>query len=441
MKSLLRCPHCFGGGTKYTRFLAALAGALLLLSSPASLRAQALSGITGTVTDQSGAVVPDAKVTVANTARGVVSTAVTSSAGTYTITDLVPGAYTVKTEKAGFATSVSHNVIVEVGRNASADAVLKPGSITENVEIIAQPISLETSEPELGASLETKVVNELPLPLGSDIGARGRQIDNFLFIVPGVTGGGFSHRINGGLDFQNEVVFNGVAVAQSETQGLQTNINPPFEMVSEFRVLTSAFSAQYGLAQGVASYQFASGTNTLHGDVFEIMRNSYFDARDAATAAAGGPTPVDHENNYGFTVGGPVYLPKIYRGKDKTFFHVSLEWYRLNQGVTGTMTVPTAAMVGGDFNAFPQPIYVPAGFVAPSGCTAPTSGTQWPGNKIPSACFSSISAGLLSSKNTQIPAPDVPGAGFLHNKLADLKSLPTRNTLGGFSIDHNLSDK
>ena len=441
MKSLLRCPHCFGGGTKYTRFLAALAGALLLLSSPASLRAQALSGITGTVTDQSGAVVPDAKVTVANTARGVVSTAVTSSAGIYTITDLVPGAYTVKTEKAGFATSVSHNVLVEVGRNASADAVLKPGSITENVEIIAQPISLETSEPELGASLETKVVNELPLPLGSDIGARGRQIDNFLFIVPGVTGGGFSHRINGGLDFQNEVVFNGVAVAQSETQGLQTNINPPFEMVSEFRVLTSAFSAQYGLAQGVASYQFASGTNTLHGDVFEIMRNSYFDARDAATAAAGGPTPTDHENNYGFTVGGPVYLPKIYRGKDKTFFHVSLEWYRLNQGVTGTMTVPTAAMVGGDFNAFPQPIYVPAGFVAPSGCTAPTSGTQWPGNKIPSACFSSISAGLLSSKNTQIPAPDVPGAGFLHNKLADLKSLPTRNTLGGFSIDHNLSDK
>src|SRR6266568_4772655 len=424
MKCLLRYMIGFGDGIKNTCFLAMLTVALLLLSSPAGLRAQALSGVTGTVTDQSGAMVPDAKVTVANTATSVVSTGVTSSAGTYTITDLAPGAYTVKIEKAGFATSVSHNVIVEVGRNASADAVLKPGSVTENVEIIAQPISLETSEPELGASLETKVVNELPLPLGSDIGARGRQIDNFLFIVPGVTGGGFSHRINGGLDFQNEVVFNGVAVAQSETQGLQTNINPPFEMVSEFRVLTSAFSAQYGLAQGVASYQFASGTNTFHGDAFEIMRNSYFDARDAATAAAGGPAPVDHENNYGFTVGGPVYLPKIYRGKDRTFFHVSLEWYRLNQGVTGTMTVPTAAMVGGDFSAFPQPIYVPGGFVAPSGCTAPASGSQWAGNKIPSACFSSISAGLLSSKNT--PAED--NSAPFANGLSDLKNEPRIGT-------------
>src|SRR5256884_7362255 len=340
MKSLLRCPHCFGGGTKYTRFLAALAGALLLLSSPASLRAQALSGITGTVTDQSGAVVPDAKVTVANTARGVVSTAVTSSAGTYTITDLVPGAYTVKTEKAGFATSVSHNVLVEVGRNASADAVLKPGSITENVEIIAQPISLETSEPELGASLETKVVNELPLPLGSDIGARGRQIDNFLFIVPGVTGGGFSHRINGGLDFQNEVVFSGVAVAQSETQGLQTNINPPFEMVSEFRVLTSAFSAQYGLAQGVASYQFASGTNTLHRDAFEINRNTMFNAAGAnpsgTTSTKKGPTPPLHRNNFGFSLGGPVWIPKLYGGRNKTFFHFSADWFRQNIQDQGT---------------------------------------------------------------------------------------------------------
>ena len=409
--------------------------------APSALRAQTLSGIQGTVTDQSGAVVPVAKVSVTNTATNVVSTATTSSAGSFTITDLIPGTYAIRIEKAGFAAWVSPNVRVEVGRNASVDAVLAVGNIEQSVEIAAPAIALETSEPELGASLETHVVNELPLPLGSDIGARGRQIDNFLFVTPGVTGGGFSHRINGGLDFQNEVVFNGVAVAQSETQGLQTNINPPFEMVSEFRLLTSAFSAQYGLAQGVASYQFASGTNALHGDVFEIMRNSYFDARDAVTKAAGKPAAVDHENNFGFTLGGPVYLPKIYHGKDKTFFHVSLEWYRLNQGITGTMTVPTPAMTGGDFSAFPQPIYVPVNFVAPAGCTAPAPSSQWPGNKIPTSCFSPISQSLLAGKDTQVPAPDVPGAGFVHNKTADLKSLPTRNTLGGFSVDHNLTDK
>src|SRR6266699_2656793 len=451
MKCLLRYMIGFGDGIKNTCFLAMLTVALLLLSSPAGLRAQALSGVTGTVTDQSGAMVPDAKVTVANTATSVVSTGVTSSAGTYTITDLAPGAYTVKIEKAGFATSVSHNVIVEVGRNASADAVLKPGSVTENVEIIAQPISLETSEPELGASLETKVVNELPLPLGSDIGARGRQIDNFLFIVPGVTGGGFSHRINGGLDFQNEVVFNGVAVAQSETQGLQTNINPPFEMVSEFRVLTSAFSAQYGLAQGVASYQFASGTNTFHGDVFEIMRNSYFDARGAFPTGSNidsngvltkGPVPADKLHNYGFSVGGPVW-------KNKTFFYVSSEWYRHNQTQGGTMTVPTQAEVGGDFSQYVDssgnliPIFVPAAWASnpaliPAGCTPGAApGQQFPGNMIPTNCFSPLSKTLLPL----IPAPTFNLNGFGDNITSQIGVLDTRQTSWGFSVDHNLTEK
>src|SRR5882724_8816375 len=259
--------------------------------------AQALSGIQGTVTDSTGAVVPDA--------TNVASHAVTSSAGTYTVTDLIPGTYTVKVEKGGFTTWLSKGVVVDAGgKQSNADATLKTGSATETVEVIASPISLETSQPELGAVVETKVLEELP----NQIGGLGRQIDNFLFLTPGTTGGSFSHRINGGLDFQNEVVFNGVVANQSETQGFQTIINPPYELVSEFRVLTSVFSAQYGLAQGVASYQFASGTNTLHGDAFEVLRNSYFDARDARTAAAGGPVSVDRENNYGFSLGGPVYF-------------------------------------------------------------------------------------------------------------------------------------
>jgi hypothetical protein len=96
-----------------------------------------------------------------------------------------------------------------------------------------------------------------------------------------VQDGEFSHRISGGVDFQNEVTFNGIAAVQSETKGFQTYINPPFEMISEFNVLSSVFSAQYGLAQGVAAYQFASGTNIFHGDAFEILRNNYFDAAGA----------------------------------------------------------------------------------------------------------------------------------------------------------------
>ena len=118
----------------------------------------------------------------------------------------------------------------------------------------------------MGTTIEHEVVEELPDQLGGvngGVGPRGRQIDDFLFLAPGVQGGEFSHRINGGVDFQNEVLFNGVPAVQSETQGFQSNINPPFEMVNQFRVVTSVFSAQYGLAQGAASYNFVSGTNRL----------------------------------------------------------------------------------------------------------------------------------------------------------------------------------
>src|SRR6267378_3731394 len=197
MKSLLRCLHSFGGGTKSNRLIAALAVGLLLLSYPSALRAQALSGIQGTVTDSSGAVVPDAKVTVTNTATGVASRAVTSSSGTFTITDLIPGAYTVKIEKPGFATAVMRQVNVDVASRAAADAVMKAGAATDTVEVVAQAITLETTQPELGTVVETKVLEELP----NQIGGLGRQIDNFLFLAPGITGNGFSHRINGGLDF------------------------------------------------------------------------------------------------------------------------------------------------------------------------------------------------------------------------------------------------
>jgi len=406
-------------------------------------RAQALSGIQGTVTDESGAVIPDAKVSVRNNATGVVTSTVTSSAGTYTVTDLIPGTYTVKVEKQGFRVSQSNDVVVEAGgKQATADTVLKAGTETEVIEVVASPIALETSQPDVGTVVETKMVEELPIIFGG----RGRQIDNFLFLTPGVQGGNFEHRINGGVSFQNEVVFNGVDANQSETQGFQSNINPPYEMISEFRVLTSNFSAQYGLAQGVAYYQFASGGNSLHADVFEIMRNDYFDARPTDVAAAGNPVPTDKEHNYGFSVGGPVWIPRAYNGKNKTFFHVSAEWYRQNQGASGTGTVPTAAMKQGDFGALtdtsgnPIKIFVPAQISAACQAALPgvTPGMQFPGNKIPQGCFSAASAGLISL----IPDPDFnnPVTPFQGNFESQAGVLPTRQTSWGFSIDHNLTN-
>src|SRR6266480_4686494 len=421
---------------------------ILLASVWGTLHAQGLSGITGTITDPSGAVVPGAKVTVTNTGTNISNTAITTSAGTYTITDLIPGTYKVRVEAPGFASGLLSDVHVDVSRYTNADVSLKTGVATETVEVVAEQIALETTQPQLGTIVENKLVEEVPILIGGgpgNIGARDRQIDDYLFIAPGVQGGEFSHRINGGVDFENEVMFNGVVANQSETQGLQSNINPPFEMVSEIQVLTSNFSAQYGLAQGVASYQFASGTNTLHGDAFEINRNTMFNAAGAnpsgTTSTKKGPTPPLHQNSFGFSLGGPVWIPKLYSGRNKTFFHFSADWFRQNIQDQGTYTVPTPAEAGGDFSGYVNgqgvqiPIFVPQGFVAPSGCTAPAPGQQWPGNKIPTSCFSATSASLLKL----IPAPSFPG--LLNNALSHIGVLPIRQTNWGFSIDHNLTDK
>jgi len=391
---------------------------VLVLCLSARLYAQALSGVTGTVTDASGAVVPNAKVTVTNQSTQVVGHATTSSAGTFTVTDLIPGTYTVQVEVAGFQTSVHTGVGVEVGKMSTVDVSLQTGQVTQTLEVQESVIALNTTQPEVGTTIENTVVQQLPVELDAGDG-RGRQIDAFVFLAPGVTGGTFSKRINGGVDFESEVVFNGIPMAQSETQGFQTIWNPPFEQVNEFKVLQSSFSAQYGLAQGVITYQTASGTNQLHGDVFEIVRNNYFDARGAYNAT----TPLDNENNYGFTVGGPVWIPKLYNGKNKTFFHFDAEWYRRNNTDTTFMSLPTAAEKQGDFSALGVTIY------------DPTTHQPFPGNLIPQARFSPLSASLIPL----MPDPTLPG--YVNNLQSNIGVIPTRETRWGFAIDHNINDK
>ena len=396
---------------------------------------QTLSSIDGTATDSSGAIVANAKVTVTNDATHVAKTAQTGSAGTYTVTDLIPGTYTVNVDLAGFQSSLHKGVGVDVGRSSTVNAVMQPGNTEQTVTVAESSIALDTTTPSLNTTIENKVVQELPNQVS---GGRGRQIDNFIFLAPGVTGSTFSHRINGGVDFQNEVVFNGIPMAQSETQGRQTLWNPPFELVNSFNVLRSSFSAQYGLAQGVVTYQTASGTNQLHGDAFEIIRNNFFDAKGAYNPSV----PIDKENNYGFTIAGPIIIPKLYNGKNRTFFHLSMEWYRENLTQTGFYSLPTAAEKSGDFSGLTDtsgkqiPIYNP-GAGQPGSCNAggSTPGTPFRGNIIPAACFSPTSVSLLQ----YLPDPTL--AGFANNHANLVGVLPTRQNPWGFNIDHNITDK
>jgi hypothetical protein len=418
----------------------AVAITCLALFVPRTLSGQASAGITGTITDSSGAVVANANVTVTNEGTTVADHTVSSSAGTYSFKGLPPGKYDLTVEATGFKKGVQDGVTVEVSTTPTINITLATGATSETVQVTADQVSLNTTQPEMGSTIEPVVVQALP----AEVSGRGRQVDQLQFLAPGTTGSTFSHRVSGGVDFEQEIVYNGVPAPQPETEGYTTNFNPPFELVQEYRVERSTFSAQYGLGQGALTYQTASGTNSYHGDAFWINRNNFFDSVGFFNGPAFGGTnhpPTDHENNYGFTVGGPIWIPKIYNGHNKTFGHLSMEWYKQNNVDTDVSTVPTALEKTGDFSDFVDgstgaliPIYVPQGVT----CGGLTPGQQFPGNVIPASCISATSATYIPS----IPNPDRPGSGI--GGLDSNKSYtpfinPHIQHNWGFTIDHNLT--
>src|SRR5215469_17100397 len=185
MKSFSKFRNCISRLTS-RRGLAFVCGfALLLLLAPTNLRGQAVSRINGTVADQAEAAIPDAKVTVTNVDTNVSQTTTTTSAGSYLIIDLIPGTYSVKVEKTGFKAFVSTNVAVVGGATSTVNATLQPGTVTETVEVVAPAVTLQTEQPEIGTTLNETLLGDLP----QIISGQNRQIDAFIFLVPGVTGG------------------------------------------------------------------------------------------------------------------------------------------------------------------------------------------------------------------------------------------------------------
>jgi hypothetical protein len=409
----------------------------LLAFAPSNAFAQANAGVTGTVTDASGAVVANANVTITNDGTSVALRLTSGSAGTYAAKGLNPGKYTITVEAPGFKKSVLVGVNVDVSVIATIDVTLANGAASEIVQVTSSPISLNTTEPQLGSTIEPEVVAALPV----QVSGRGRQIDSLQFLAPGVTGDAFSHRVGGGADFEQEIVYNGIPVAQPETEGYTTNFNPPFEMVQEFRVERSTFAAQFGLGQGALTYQMASGTNRYHGDLFEINRNSLFDSVgffngktfNSATNPHDRP-PVDHENNYGFTVGGPIRIPHLYDGRDKTFGKYTQEWYKQNNQNLNAATVPTAQEKTGDFTDF---VNTKTGVVIP--IYDPQTGLQFSCKGVANViCPDRISA-LSATLIPFLPNPDRTGGnGLDSNKSPVAFSIPNIQHNWGFTVDQTL---
>ena len=324
---------------------------LLLLAAvvmiPCSAHAQKdTGGLAGTVTDPSGAVVSGAKVSVTDVDRGTTVTTTTNNQGEYVASPLKIGRYTVTIEKSGFQKAVVGPVTVDVQAQPAVNAKLRVGSIAETVTITTQGPQLETETSELGQVQNSHTIETLPL--------NGRNYAQLALLGAGVGPAepgsrveqSFGFSSNGSRSLQNNFQLDGIdnnSDLGDVLNGSSYVIQPSVDALSEFKVETNAYSAEFGRGNGaVMNAVIKSGTNKFHGDVYEFFRNDVLDARNAFDAFGRQPY---QQNQFGATLGGPII-------KDKTFFFVDYEGLRIRQALPQLILVPTPAEIGGDFSSF-----------------------------------------------------------------------------------------
>ncbi len=310
--------------------------------------------ILGTVSDQTGAVVPGAKVSLTNEGTNLTVTTTTSADGTYTFSPVKIGTYTVTVEAAGFSKVVNPHLVVNINQDLKNDITLRPGAVTQTIEVTAAPPALQTESASVGQVVDQQNINNLPL--------NGRNFTFLAQIVAGVNtpqpdtrgnaaNGAFS--ANGLRPAQNNYLLDGIDNNSDNVDFLNgTNfvVLPPPDALSEFKVQTSDYSAQYGRAGGaIMNATIKSGSNQLHGDVWEFFRNDKLDAADFFEDAGNLQKGEYRLNQFGGTIGGPVVIPHVYNGKDKLFFFGDLELTRRRQGSVFTNAVPTGLERNSDY--------------------------------------------------------------------------------------------
>jgi outer membrane receptor protein involved in Fe transport len=423
-------------GKQVIRF-GAIALAMALLSFPAPLRAQlATASINGAVTDPSGAVVPHATVSLQNVLSGARRTAITDASGSYYIPAIIPGEYTLHVSKTGFKTAVQGRFTLNVNQTATFNFSLQVGATTQNVTVSSVAIHLESSTVQLGTTITGTQVNNLPL--------NGRNFTELLELTPGVSRvqddqagssgwagnpiGSFSYpEINGQRDRSNLFLLDGL-----NDQGVMVgnvNVNPIIDQIQEFKVDTNNAAAQFGGATGgIINVVTKAGTNSFHGDAWEFMRNNAFDARDTFL-----PNVVAFkQNQFGGAVGGPVVIPHVYNGHDKTWFYAAYEGFRDHTTSTNLFTTVTPAELAGDFSAVSEPIYNP--FSTTETASGGFTRTAFPGNQIPTSL---LNTGMLTFAKGLMPAPivtSIPGINGI-----DTQPSITRQDTVSLRFDHQFN--
>ncbi len=445
--------------------------ALLLLCSSIFAFGQTNEGaLAGNVLDASGAAIAGAAITAKSQDNGSEFNTTASSAGNYRFPSLALGRYTITATAPGFASVTSKDVSVRVGSTTSLDLTLKTGGASENVVVEANAPQVETESSDVGGTVDSRQIIDLPLALGG-VGAM-RSPEAFVFLIPGTAGPGtgnsnngiFISKIGGGQNFGNEVLLDGASQTRSENGSSFDEEALSVEAISEFKVTTSTPAAEFGRTTGgIENFVTKSGTNLIHGSVFGIFRNEALDANDwfnngrkaywtsqgnLATADTY-KRPADKQYDFGISLGGPVNIPHVWHGRDKSFYFFSWEQYRLTAGGVATSNVPTAAERTGDFSD--RLVNGPNGQINPCDGTPILNGqifdpattrtvdgircrTAFPGNIIPASRFSTVGQNIAAF----FPAPT---NNALIGNYTLASSSPLYNTTYSLRIDQSLGSK
>lgn len=378
----------------------------------------------GSVTDSSGAIIANAKVTITEASTGVSRTTTTNESGNYTFPNVSPGTYVVTTEQPGFKKESRTGVAVDVNTTARVDMRLQPGNVSETIEVTGAAPALQTDRADVGLKIET--VQTANLPTGTQ-----RNYQSLLNLVPGTTRASFQHsqffnaasslqtQVNGQLRQGNNYQLEGID--NNERTGLLQILVPPIEAIQTVDVSTSNFEAELGRASGaVTNVMLKSGGNQIHGGLYEFFQNSELNARSFFQTAVG----ASHYNYFGGNVGGPIV-------KNKLFYFGDILRISDHQANSNTHTIPTPTQISGDLSASTTVIYDPR-----SGNPDGTGRTPFAGNKITADRINPISAKLLAL----LPAPNQNFVSGTNNYFA---LLPFHKDTTSFDVkvDYNMSDK
>ena len=374
---------------------------LLLLLSLAAFAQSDRGTITGVVHDSSGAIVPAAKIAVVNQATKVSLPAVSNESGEYTVPSLQPGTYSVRVTKEGFRTSELTGITLDASQTVRADATLEVGAANQTVEVMASAVQVQSEDAKSATTLQNKLVNDLPLVVGGTV----RTPFDLASLTPDAKnlGGDNGFMLGGGQAASYGTSLDGVSTNTSRalSKSWVASNSPSIEAIEQFTSEVNGFKAEFGhTGGGNLTYVSKSGTNQFHGSAYEFLRNNDLDANNFFSNQAGIANSIYKQNDFGAVIGGPIWIPKVYNGRNKSFFFFSYEGFRNRTGANGTtFTVPTPEMYSGDFSKWVTsagvqiPIYNPIGQV--QNADGSYTRTPFPGNQIPKSLFSAMATKAL----------------------------------------------